>query len=158
MDGNSGGYKGSEGMRNKDNCGAAGTQQLNMLPTKCKAFIFAMGISMASVFLSNEVGELATKYQAWHKLTADENESAGIPDSQITTGSARIYLLQMQNKIRYSLKAENGSVHRESRQGRSGMAKDLDPRNKANKFQRVQAGSTVVKELRRASPGFSLKP
>jgi hypothetical protein len=57
-------------MRNKDNCGAAGTKELNILPTKCKAFLFDMGISTASVFLSNEVGELSTKYQAWHKLMA----------------------------------------------------------------------------------------
>jgi hypothetical protein len=38
------------------------------------------------------------------------------------------------------------------------MAKDLDPSNKANQSQRVQAGSMVVKELRSASSGFSLKP
>jgi hypothetical protein len=34
MDGNSGGCKGSEGMCDKDNCGAIGMQQLNILPTK----------------------------------------------------------------------------------------------------------------------------
>jgi hypothetical protein len=62
MDGKSGRYKVSDGMSNKDNCGAAGTKELNILPTKCKAFLFDMGISTASVFLSNEVGELATKY------------------------------------------------------------------------------------------------
>jgi hypothetical protein len=38
------------------------------------------------------------------------------------------------------------------------MAKDLDPRNKTNLLQRVQAGSMVVKELRSASSGFSLTP
>jgi hypothetical protein len=85
MAGNSGGCKGSEGMRNKDNCGAAGTKELNILPTECKSFLFDMGISMASVFLSNEVVEMATKYQAWHNLTANENQSAGRPASQITT-------------------------------------------------------------------------
>jgi hypothetical protein len=37
------------------------------------------------------------------------------------------------------------------------MADDLDPRNKTNQSQRVQAGSTVVKDLRSASSGFSLK-
>jgi hypothetical protein len=58
-----------------------------------------MGISTASILLSNEVGELATKYQAWHKLTADKNQSAGIPASQITTGYARMYLVKMRNKI-----------------------------------------------------------
>jgi hypothetical protein len=63
-----------------------------------------MGISTASVFLSNEVGELATKYQAWHKLMADKNQSAGRPASQITTVCARIYLVKMRNKIRDSLK------------------------------------------------------
>jgi hypothetical protein len=157
-DGNSGGCKGSEGMYNKDNCGAAGMQQLNILPTKCKAFIFDLGISTAILFLSNEVGELATKYQAWHKLTAEENQSVGRPASQITTGCAPIYLVKMRNKIRDSLKAKNGSVFGESRQGRPGMDKDLDPRNKANQSQRVQAGITVVKELRSASSGYSLKP
>jgi hypothetical protein len=87
-------------------------QHLNILPTKCKAFLFNMGISTAGVFLSNEVGELATKYQAWHKLTDDENQSAGRPSSQIITGCTSIYLVKMRNKIRDSLKAENGSVHR----------------------------------------------
>jgi hypothetical protein len=38
------------------------------------------------------------------------------------------------------------------------MAKDLDPRNKANQTQKVQVGSMVVKEFRSASSGFSLKP
>jgi predicted pyridoxine 5'-phosphate oxidase superfamily flavin-nucleotide-binding protein len=117
-----------------------------------------MGISMASVFLSNEVVELATKYKSWHKLTANENQSAVRPASQTTTGCSHIYLVKMRNKIRDSLKAENGSVHRESRQGRPGISKDLDPHNKANQLQRVQAVSTVVKDLRSASPGFSLKP
>jgi hypothetical protein len=144
MDGNSGGCKGSEGMHNKYNCGAAGTKELNILPTKCKAFIFDMGISMVIVFLSTELGEMATKYQAWHKLTDEENQSVWIPASQITTGCARIYLVKMRNKIRDSLKAENGSVHRESRQGLPGMAKDLDPRNKTNLSQRVQAGIKLV--------------
>jgi hypothetical protein len=123
-----------------------------------QSIFFDMGISMASVFLSNEVGELATKYQVWHKLTSKKNKSSARPASQITTGCARIYLVKMRNKIRESLKAENGSVHRESRQGRPGMAKDLDARNKANQLQRVQAGSTVVKEHRSASSGFSLTP
>jgi hypothetical protein len=53
MDVNPGGSKGSERMSNKDNCGAYGTKELNILPTKYKAFIFNMGISTASVFLSN---------------------------------------------------------------------------------------------------------
>jgi hypothetical protein len=38
------------------------------------------------------------------------------------------------------------------------MAKALDPRNKTNSFQRAQAGSTLLKELRSASSGFSLTP
>jgi hypothetical protein len=58
-----------------------------------------MGISTESVFLSNEAVELALKYQAWHKLTADKNQSAGRHASQITTGCARIYLVKMHNKI-----------------------------------------------------------
>jgi hypothetical protein len=36
------------------------------------------------------------------------------------------------------------------------MAKALDPRNNKNSLQRVQAGITVVKELRSASSGFSI--
>jgi hypothetical protein len=117
MDGNLGGCKGSEGMGGNDNCGATGMQHLNILPTKCKSFLFDMGIFTASVFLSNEVGELATKYQVWHKLTTDENKSACRPVSQITTGCARIYLVKMRKKIQASLKVENEPVHRESRQG-----------------------------------------
>jgi hypothetical protein len=145
-------------MSNKDNCGAAGIKELNIFSTKCKAFLFYMGISIAIVFLSNELGELATRYQAWHKLTADKNQSAGRPASQITTGCARIYLVKMRNKIRDSLNTENGPGHKESRQGRTGMAEALDPRNKKNSLQRAQDGSTVVKELRSASSGFSLTP
>jgi hypothetical protein len=91
-----------------------------------------MGIFTASVFLSNEVGELATKYQVWHKQVADENQTAGRPVYQITMGCALIYLIKMRKKIQDSLKAENGSILGESRQDRSGMAKDLDPCNKAN--------------------------
>jgi hypothetical protein len=86
-------------MSNKDNYGATGTKKLNIFPTKCKSFLFDMGIPTASIFLSNEVGELATKYQYWHKLTANKNQSAGRPASQITTGCARIYLVKMRNKI-----------------------------------------------------------
>jgi hypothetical protein len=145
-------------MSNKDNCWAAGSKELNILPTKCKAFIFYMGISMSIIFLSNEVGELFTKYQAWQKLTAEENQSAGRPSSQITTGCAGIYLVKMRHKLQDSLKAENGPVHREPRQVRPGMAKDLYPRNKTNSLQRAQAGSTVVKALRSTSSGFSLTP
>jgi hypothetical protein len=69
MDVNPVGSKVSEGMSNKDNCGATGIKELNILPTKCKSFLFYMGIYTASI--SNAVGELATKYQAWHKLTAN---------------------------------------------------------------------------------------
>jgi hypothetical protein len=58
-----------------------------------------MVISTASFLLSTEVGELATKYQAWHKLTADKNQSAGRPASQITTGCAGICLVKMRNKM-----------------------------------------------------------
>jgi hypothetical protein len=115
MDDKSGICTESEVIDDKDKCGASGVQQLYILPTKCKAFLFDMGIFTASVFLSNEVGELATKYQAWHKQTVDENQSAGIPASRITMGCARIYLVKMRKKIRDSLKAENGSVHGESR-------------------------------------------
>jgi hypothetical protein len=40
MDINPGGSKVSEGMSNKENCGAAGAKELNILQTKCKAFLF----------------------------------------------------------------------------------------------------------------------
>jgi hypothetical protein len=60
----------------------------------------------------------------------------------------------MRNKIRDSLKT--GPDHKVSRQGRPGMAKDFNPRNKNNSLQRAHAGSTVVKELRSASSVFSL--
>jgi hypothetical protein len=117
-----------------------------------------MGISTAIIFLSNELGELATKYQVWHKLTAVENQSAGRPASQTTTGCAHICLVKMRNKVRDSLKTENEPGHKESRQGQPGMDKAFYPRNKNNSLQRAQAGSTVVKELRSASSGFSLTP
>jgi hypothetical protein len=38
------------------------------------------------------------------------------------------------------------------------VAKAFDTRNKTNLLQSIHAGSTVVKELRSASSGFSLKP
>jgi hypothetical protein len=38
------------------------------------------------------------------------------------------------------------------------MANYLDPRNTKSSFQRAQALSTVVKDLRSASSGFSLTP
>jgi hypothetical protein len=38
------------------------------------------------------------------------------------------------------------------------MAKALDTRNKTNSLQRIQAGITVVKELRITSSGSSLTP
>jgi hypothetical protein len=47
-DDKSGGCKDSEVIDDKDNCGAAGMQQLDILPTKCKTFLFDMGIFTAS--------------------------------------------------------------------------------------------------------------
>jgi hypothetical protein len=38
------------------------------------------------------------------------------------------------------------------------MANELDQRNNTNQTQKVRAGCTVVKELRRVSSEFSLKP
>jgi hypothetical protein len=98
-DGNSGGCKISKVIDDKDNSGAAGMQHLNILPTKCKSFLFDMGIFTSSVFFSNEVGELSTKYQTWHKKMTDENQSTGRPGSQITTGCARNYFVIMRKKI-----------------------------------------------------------
>jgi hypothetical protein len=89
-------------MSNKDNCGVTGTKELDILPIKFKAFLFNMGIYTAIIFLSNEVGELTKKYQAWHKLTADKNQSVGRPASQITT-CTHINLVKRRKKIRDSL-------------------------------------------------------
>jgi hypothetical protein len=47
-----------------------------------------MGISTASVFLSTEVGELASKYQVWHKQMAEQNSRSSRPVSMLTKGSA----------------------------------------------------------------------
>jgi hypothetical protein len=119
---------------------------------------FLYGYFHSKRLLSNEVGELATKYQAWNNLKADENQSAGRPASQIPTGCARVYLVKMRNKIRDALNTDNGPGHKESRQVQTCMAKALDLMKKKNSLQRAQAGSTVAKELRRASSGFILTP
>jgi hypothetical protein len=79
----------------------------------------------------------------------------------ITKGSVRINLTQMRKRPRDSLKAKKakGTVQQgESRQGRSGMAKDLDPCKKGNLTKNVRAGNTVAKEPISAASGFSLKP
>jgi hypothetical protein len=64
----------------------------------------------------------------------------------------------MRDKIHDSLKNNNGPGHKESIQGRPVMAKDVDPRNKTNSLQMAQAVSTVVKDLRSSTSGFSLTP
>jgi hypothetical protein len=67
----------------------------------------------------------------------------------------------MCERLRELLKAEKakGIIRQwELRQGRSGIAKDLDPRNKGNPMKKVQAGNMVAKEPRSAASGFSLKP
>jgi hypothetical protein len=119
-----------------------------------------MGIFTASVFLSTEVGELATTYQVWYKQMAEQNTSVNRPVSMITKGNAHIHLTQMCKRLCESLKAEKakGTVPQgESRQGISGMANDLDPHNKGNPTKKVRAGITVTREPRRAVSGFSLK-
>jgi hypothetical protein len=65
-----------------------------------------MGISTASVFLATEVGELAKKYQVWHKQMADQNPRPSRPASLLTKGSAHIYLTQMRKSLCDSLKIE----------------------------------------------------
>jgi hypothetical protein len=74
MDEKSGGCKDSKLIDDKDKCGATGMEQLNILPAKCKTFLFDMGIFTASIFLSNEVGEFSTKFQAWHKQTSEKSK------------------------------------------------------------------------------------
>jgi hypothetical protein len=67
----------------------------------------------------------------------------------------------MRKRLRESLKAEKskGTVRQGgSRQGRSGMANNLNPRNKGNPTKKVRAGNTVATESRSAASGFSLKP
>jgi hypothetical protein len=64
----------------------------------------------------------------------------------------------MRNKIRDSLKNDNGPGHKESRQCLPGMAKVLAPRKNNYSLQRSQAGSMAMKELRSASSGFILTP
>jgi hypothetical protein len=132
--------KDTEVINDKDNCGAAGMEDLNSLPIECKNTLVDMGIFTASVFLSAEAGELAKKYQVWHKQMAKQNPSASRPVYVITKGSARIHLTQMRKRLRESIKVEkaNGKVRQgESRQVRSGMAKDMDPRNKGNPMKKV---------------------
>jgi hypothetical protein len=64
-----------------------------------------MGIFTASVFLSTEVGELANKYQVWHKKAAQQDSSASRPVSMITNGSAHIHPTKMRKRLPKSLKA-----------------------------------------------------
>jgi hypothetical protein len=119
-----------------------------------------MGISTASVFLATELGELAKKYQVWHKQMAENNQRSSRPVSLLTKVSARIYFTQMRKSLRESLKVEKSKgvgQQGDPRQGRSGMAKDMDPRNKGNTMNKVQAGNMVVKEPRNTASGFILK-
>jgi hypothetical protein len=120
-----------------------------------------MGISTASVFLATEVAELAKKYQVWHKQMAEQNPRLSIPVSLLTKGSARIYLTQMRKNIRQSLEVEKSKgigQQGDPIQGRSGMAKDMDPHNKGNLTKKVQAGDKVAKEPISTASGFSLTP
>jgi hypothetical protein len=74
-------------------------EQLKCLPIECKTFLIDMGIFTASVFLSTEVGELAKKYQVWHKQMAEQNPSASILVSMITKGSARTHLTKIRKRL-----------------------------------------------------------
>jgi hypothetical protein len=96
---------------------------------------------------------------------AEQNLRSSRPVFLLTKGSARIYLTQMRKYLSESLKAEKAKgigQQGDPKQGRSGMAKDLDPRNKGNLTKKVQAGNMVAKELvkepRSTASGFSLKP
>jgi hypothetical protein len=75
--------------------------------------------------------------------------------------SARIYITQMRKSLCESLKVEKSKgVGQQGypRQGRSGMAKDIDPCKKGNPTKKVQAGDMVANEPRSTASGFSLKP
>jgi hypothetical protein len=90
---------------------------------------------------------------------AEQNPRSSRPASLLTKGSARIYLTQMRKSLCESLKVKKSKgigQQGDPRQGRSGMAKDLDPRNKGNPMKKVQAGDMVFKEPRSTASGFSL--
>jgi hypothetical protein len=79
--------------------------------------------------------------------------------SLFTKGSECIYLTEMRKNLRESLKVEKSKgigQQGDQRKGKSGMAKDLDPRNKGNSTKKVQAGDKVAKEPRSTASGFSL--
>jgi hypothetical protein len=136
-------------------------EQLNSLPIMCKKSLIDMSIFTATFFLSTEVGELAKIWQVWHKQMAKQNPSMSRPVSVVAKGSARIHLTQMCKRLCELLKAQKykGPVQQgESRQVRSCIAKNMDPRNKGVPTKKVRAGNTVAKEPRSASSGFSLTP
>jgi hypothetical protein len=148
-------------IKTQVNGATAGMEQLNGLPIEGKQFLIEMGISTASVFLATEVGELAKKYQVWHNQMAEQNPRSSRPVSLLIKGSARIYLTQMRTSLRESLKVEKSKgvgQQGDPRQGRTWMAKDMDPHNKGNPTKKVQAGNMVVKDPRSTASGFSLKP
>jgi hypothetical protein len=89
----------------------------------------------------------------------EQNPRSIRPVSFLTRGSARIYLTQMRISLRESLKVEKSKgigQQGDPRQGRSGMAKDMDPRNKGNPMKKVQVVDRVAKEPRSTESGFSL--
>jgi hypothetical protein len=136
-------------------------EHLNSLNIECKKILSVWVFSLQVFFLSSEVGELTKTYKVWHNQMAKQNPSSSRPVSMITKGSACIHLTQMRKLLHESLKAEKakGTVQQgESRQIRSVMAKDMDPRNKGNPKKKVQVGNTVVNEPRSAASGFSFKP
>jgi hypothetical protein len=73
-------------------------EQLNSLPIECKKILLIWVFSQKKKFLSTEVGELAKKYQVWHKQMAEQNPSVSRSVSMITKGSARIHLTQMRKE------------------------------------------------------------
>jgi hypothetical protein len=129
------------------NGGTAGMEQLNGLPIEDEKNLIDMDISTASIFLATEV--------------AEQNTRSSRPVYLLTKGSARIYLTQKPKSLLESLKIEKAKDFGQQghpRQGRSGMAKDMYPRNKGNPTKKVQAGNMVVNEPWNTVSGFSLKP
>jgi hypothetical protein len=88
------------------NGGTDGIEQLSGLPIEGGGILINMGISTVIIFLATEVGDLAKKYQVWHKQMAKHNPRSSRPVSLITKGSARIYLTKMRKSLRESLKIE----------------------------------------------------
>jgi hypothetical protein len=135
-------------------------EQLNSLPIEGNTFLIDMGILTASVFLANEVGDLkkSTKYgiSKWMHIIQGQADLYICSPREMHAFTSHKCVKVFESHSRPHKKGIGQQW--ESRQGRSGMSKDLDPRNKGNPTKKVQAGNMVVKEPPSTASGFSLKP